>query len=142
MPTATGERLPSSRILPGPTARTLPRCGFCFAVSGSRIPPVVCSSASSASTTTRSSSGRIATLPSSFFAIGEYLLGSSLVGRVESSRPAIGSERRASLDPPCVWLHHPAHAAHSHVAHATHAAHAAHATAVVVVVMVVGLLLL
>ena len=49
---------PLSRSLPGPTASTLPRCGFCLAVSGSRMPPAVFSSASSGSTTTRSSRGR------------------------------------------------------------------------------------
>src|SRR5579884_142024 len=64
-------RLPSSRSLPGPTATTLPRCGFCLAVSGSKIPPAVFSSASRGSTTTRSSSGRTLTSTSFSFAIGE-----------------------------------------------------------------------
>src|SRR5262249_13848830 len=60
--TARGLRLPSSRSLPGPTASTRPRCGFSRAVSGSRMPPAVFSSASRGSTTTRSSNGRIFSL--------------------------------------------------------------------------------
>src|SRR5262245_38974709 len=49
--------LPSSSRLPGPTARTRPRCGFSFAVSGSTMPLVVVSSSSRTSTMRRSPSG-------------------------------------------------------------------------------------
>src|SRR6266545_5725585 len=42
---------------PGPTARTVPRCGFSFAVSGSTIPLTVNSSSSRTSTIKRSPSG-------------------------------------------------------------------------------------
>ena len=42
---------------PGPTARTRPRCGFSFAVSGRTIPLNVCSSSSRTSTIRRSPSG-------------------------------------------------------------------------------------
>ena len=67
--TANAERSPLSRSLPGPAARMRPRCGFCLAVSGSRMPPEVFSSASSGSTTNRSSSGRTFNALASFFAI-------------------------------------------------------------------------
>ncbi len=56
-------RLPLSSSLPGPTAMTVPRCGFSLAVSGSTMPPAVFSSASIGSTTTRSSRGRSLSLP-------------------------------------------------------------------------------
>src|SRR5262249_54445221 len=41
---------PSSSRAPGPTARTRPRCGFSFAVSGSTMPLTVVSSSSRTST--------------------------------------------------------------------------------------------
>src|SRR2546421_11510465 len=47
---------------PGPTARTVPSCGFSLAVSGITRPDAVVVSASFAWTTMRSSSGLIATL--------------------------------------------------------------------------------
>src|SRR6516162_9148603 len=85
-------RSPLSRSLPGPVATTRPRCGFCFAVSGSRIPPAVFSSASSGSTTTRSSRGRIFRLVSF-----------------------------AMMKAPCELHAHATHATHTtHATHATH----------------------
>src|SRR3954454_8117945 len=48
---------PLSSRLPGPTARTRPRCGFSFAVSGSTMPLTVVSSSSRTSTIRRSPSG-------------------------------------------------------------------------------------
>src|SRR5262249_45875792 len=48
---------PSSSRAPGPTARTRPRCGFSFAVSGSTMPLTVVSSSSRTSTVKRSPSG-------------------------------------------------------------------------------------
>src|SRR5919106_4390807 len=48
---------PSSSRGPGPTARTRPRCGFSFAVSGSTMPLTVISSSSRTSTIRRSPSG-------------------------------------------------------------------------------------
>src|SRR5206468_2974373 len=51
------KRLPSSSVLPGPTAITLPLLGFSFAVSGRMTPPAVFSSGSSGLTITRSLSG-------------------------------------------------------------------------------------
>src|SRR5262249_48339261 len=56
--TSSGILLPSSPILPFPTAMTLPSCGFSFAVSGMMIPPFLTSCSSSRSTTMRSCSGR------------------------------------------------------------------------------------
>src|SRR5436305_9524147 len=47
---------------PGPTARTVPSCGFSLAVSGITRPEAVVVSASFAWTTMRSASGLIATL--------------------------------------------------------------------------------
>src|SRR5204863_8525615 len=55
--TSMGTMFPSSLRLPGPTARTRPRCGFSFAVSGRTIPLTVCSSSSRTSTIRRSPSG-------------------------------------------------------------------------------------
>src|SRR5581483_11198897 len=52
-----GTNFPLSSRLPGPTARTRPRCGFSFAVSGSTMPLTVCSSSSRTSTIKRSPSG-------------------------------------------------------------------------------------
>src|SRR6476620_8788960 len=46
-----------SSFLPGPAAKTIPRCGFSFAVSGIIIPPAVFSSAAAAFTITLSCSG-------------------------------------------------------------------------------------
>src|ERR671917_303052 len=60
--TSTGTRLPLSSIRPGPTARTVPSCGFSLAGSGITRPDAVVVSASFAWTTIRSSSGLIATL--------------------------------------------------------------------------------
>ena len=48
---------PSSSRAPGPTERTLPRCGFSFAVSGSTMPLIVISSSSRTSTIRRSPKG-------------------------------------------------------------------------------------
>src|SRR5215211_5169469 len=48
---------PSSSHLPSPTARTLPRCGFSFAVSGRTMPLAVVSSSSIACTIRRSPKG-------------------------------------------------------------------------------------
>src|SRR5215469_9233240 len=67
--TARTARWPLSLSLPGPTARTRPRCGFCLALSGNKMPPAVTSSASSGSTTTRSSRGRTLKLMSFSFAM-------------------------------------------------------------------------
>src|SRR4051812_21290032 len=50
-------RLPSSATFPSPTARTLPRCGFSFAVSGRTMPLAVVSSSSTALTISRSPRG-------------------------------------------------------------------------------------
>src|SRR5580765_6469694 len=55
--TSIGMCFPSSSRLPGPTARTRPRCGFSLAVSGSTMPLTVCSSSSRTSTIRRSPSG-------------------------------------------------------------------------------------
>src|SRR5205823_9884327 len=55
--TSIGMCFPSSSRAPGPTARTRPRCGFSFAVSGSTMPLMVCSSSSRTSTIRRSPSG-------------------------------------------------------------------------------------
>src|SRR5581483_281282 len=52
-----GRNFPLSSRKPGPTARTRPRCGFSFAVSGSTMPLVVVSSSSRTSTIRRSPSG-------------------------------------------------------------------------------------
>src|SRR5579884_639379 len=71
--TESVRRSPLSVSLPGPTANTRPRCGFCLAVSGNRMPPAVFSSASNGSTTTRSSKGRIRKLISFSFAIVNIL---------------------------------------------------------------------
>src|SRR5256714_8211019 len=60
--TSSGTRLPLSSKRPGPTARTVPSCGFSLAVSGITRPDAVVVSASFAWTTMRSSSGLIATL--------------------------------------------------------------------------------
>src|SRR6266446_1149801 len=49
--------VPLSRILPVPTASTMPSWGFSLAVSGSTIPDLVLSSFSTGFTTTRSPSG-------------------------------------------------------------------------------------
>src|ERR671923_1328635 len=59
--TSTGMRLPLSSTRPGPTARTVPSCGFSLAVSGITRPDAVVVSASFAWTRIRSSSGLIAT---------------------------------------------------------------------------------
>src|SRR5262245_24037174 len=94
-----------------------PRCGFCLAESGSRMPPDVFSSASSGSTTSRSSKGRIRTLPLFSFAI---------VFSVQAFLFLIPDPQSPVPD-----LHHPhaAHATHAHATHTTHAAaHSAHAT--------------
>src|SRR5919201_6234494 len=59
--TSVGTRLPLSSMRPGPTARTVPSCGFSLAVSGITRPDAVVVSASFAWTRMRSSSGLIAT---------------------------------------------------------------------------------
>src|SRR5688572_9027320 len=125
--TLRAARLPSSRSLPGPTAITLPCCGFCLALSGSRMPPAVFSSASRPSTTTRSSSGLRFSGASFVFAM--------MMLRYRCEVVCIGGTPRAVRP----WafassLHHPAHA--------THAAHPTHATHLIVVVMVVATFLL
>src|SRR5262245_35791498 len=56
---SSGWYLPSLFTLPGPTASTLPFCGLFRAVSGSRMPPAVFSSASKRRITKRSPSGLI-----------------------------------------------------------------------------------
>src|SRR6266545_3559376 len=60
--TSSGTRLPLSSKRPGPTAMTVPSCGFSFAVSGMTMPEAVVVSASFAWTTRRSSSGLMLTL--------------------------------------------------------------------------------
>src|SRR5260221_8525896 len=56
--TSSGMYAPVSWLrLPGPTARTVPRCGFSCAVSGKTMPPIVVCSSSRASTISRSPSG-------------------------------------------------------------------------------------
>src|SRR5262245_33747507 len=57
--TVIATRLPSSSILPAPTATTRPSVGFSFAVSGSTIPPAVLSCDSTRSTSTLSWRGLI-----------------------------------------------------------------------------------
>src|SRR5689334_12225454 len=57
--TSSGRILPSSRILPLPTAITLPWSGFSAALSGMTMPPADLLSPSMRSTTTRSWRGRI-----------------------------------------------------------------------------------
>src|SRR4029453_13074877 len=59
--TSIGTRLPLSSTRPGPTAMTVPSCGFSLAVSGITSPDAVVVSASLAWTRIRSSSGLIAT---------------------------------------------------------------------------------
>ena len=59
-PTSTSSGISSPELsarLPGPTARTLPCCGFSLAVSGMTRPDAVVCSASLGWTTMRSSSG-------------------------------------------------------------------------------------
>src|SRR5579872_4129448 len=56
--TSRGWSLPFSSRAPGPTAMTLPSCGFSLAVSGMMIPPLVFSSSSTRWMSTRSPSGR------------------------------------------------------------------------------------
>src|SRR5262245_36276278 len=129
LPTTRAARLPSSRSLPGPVARIRPRCGFCFAESGNRMPPAVFSSASRGSTTTRSSRGRtlMSLLMSYPFDEDCFVI---MLPKVLSPRfgvPHLGARE-------CL-LHHAGHAAHS--AHASHAAaHAAHSTHAFVTVVV------
>src|SRR4051812_8356193 len=60
--TSSGTRLPLSSMRPGPTAMTVPSCGFSLAVSGVTRPEAVVVSASLAWTTTRASSGLMLTL--------------------------------------------------------------------------------
>src|SRR3954449_7008404 len=60
--TSSGTRWPLSSMRPGPTAMTVPSCGFSLAVSGMTRPEAVVVSASLAWTTTRSSSGLMVTL--------------------------------------------------------------------------------
>src|SRR3954465_4444014 len=60
--TSSGTRLPLSSMRPGPTAMTVPSCGFSLAGSGGTTPEGVVVSASLAWTTTRSSSGLMLTL--------------------------------------------------------------------------------
>ena len=55
--TASGTRVPLSRILPSPTATMRPSVGFSLAESGSRMPPAVLPAASMRSSSTRSLSG-------------------------------------------------------------------------------------
>jgi hypothetical protein len=55
--TSSGTREPLSSILPSPTARTSPRCGFSLAVSGRTMPEEVFSSSSIARTIRRSPRG-------------------------------------------------------------------------------------
>src|SRR5262245_49226527 len=138
-----GKRSPLSCSLPGPTARTRPRCGFCLAVSGSRMPPAVFSSASSGSTTTRSSSGR------TFRPLVSCTAGcrsrAMIAFPVLSESEEIPSPRAAARGLPGCLLHvhsHATHAAHtSHASHAAHPTHAAHAAAVMLVVDVLLVLL-
>src|SRR5207244_7241066 len=56
--TPTARRVPSSWSFPGPTARTLPSCGFSLAVSGIMIPPTFSSVVSRRFTSTLSCRGR------------------------------------------------------------------------------------
>src|SRR3954462_8659010 len=60
--TSSGTRWPLSSMRPGPTAMTVPSCGFSLAVYGMTRPEAVVVSASLAWTTTRSSSGLMVTL--------------------------------------------------------------------------------
>src|SRR5207237_5886830 len=117
--TESSPRLPLSSSLPGPTARTLPRCGFSLAVSGRTMPPAVRSSASTGSTTTRSSRGRIL-----IFGISESFC-VVLCVRVQNYEFRILNSEFA--------LHHSFHATH-----ATHSS--AHSVVVVVVAAFVFLL--
>src|SRR3954453_15519968 len=55
--TSIGTRFPSSETLPSPTASTLPRWGFSFAVSGGTRPLAVASPSSTALTISRSPRG-------------------------------------------------------------------------------------
>src|SRR5579862_1033847 len=55
--TSNGIFLPSSLVLPVPSATTMLSVGFSFAVSGMMIPPFFCSFSSTASTRMRSPSG-------------------------------------------------------------------------------------
>src|SRR5437016_2772058 len=115
-------------------ASTRPRCGFCFAVSGNKMPPVVFSSASSGSTTSRSSNGRIRI--SLVLAIVQL----SVCGPLSVVRGPLSVANstdhglRTNDDLHHVHATHAAHAA-AHSAHATHAA-------VMVVVVATFLLLL
>src|SRR4051794_33892199 len=149
-PTATDSspRLPLSSNLPGPTASTLPRCGFSLAESGSTMPPAVRSSASTGSTTTRSSSGRIRKLAMNQIPY-EYVLylrfslrGSGLVTRClgGSALPVFcvvffatgeAGASRAVRSQAGAWEREtgcearPPELHHSHAAHTTHSSHAA-----------------
>src|SRR5207247_5083907 len=81
--TSIGTSSPLSLRLPGPTARTLPRCGFSFAVSGRTIPLVVVSSSSRTSTMRRSPSGcRTIQMPPCY-----VLCDTAWHSRIASSRP-------------------------------------------------------
>src|SRR5215213_9537540 len=102
--TSSGTRLPvSSLILPSPTARTLPFCGFSFAVSGSTRPEAVVSSSSTALTINRSPRG-LSFMPvnlhsdraRSALQTGECHPRASYVDGGESSRSRAGGSRRWS----------------------------------------------
>src|SRR5215213_7902025 len=94
-PTATssGTRLPLSSMRPGPTARTVPSCGFSFAVSGITMPDAVVVSASFAWTRIRSSSGLIATLVAVVTGIPSW--GTGVVAGQSSDRRQSASCHRA-----------------------------------------------
>ena len=61
--TSMGMSLPLSSRPPGPTAMTLPCCGFSWAVSAMMMPPAVFASASIRSMTTRSAVGILSASP-------------------------------------------------------------------------------
>src|SRR4030095_14274398 len=92
--TARGRSLPSSLILPSPTAMTLPSWGFSLAVSGMMSPPLVFFSSSVRLTRIRSCSGLTFMGRFSFGALRSRGLAHGALG-VDVELSALGPEVRA-----------------------------------------------
>src|SRR5258705_6070306 len=97
-----GTRLPFSSKRPGPTAMTVPSCGFSLAVSGMTRPEAVVVSASFAWTRIRSSSGLIATLVAVVTGIPSWGIWLSLA-RAGERRLGFGPEGRLAARRPNPW---------------------------------------
>src|SRR5262249_42534447 len=104
--TSIGTSSPLSLRLPGPTARTLPRCGFSFAVSGRTIPLVVVSSSSRTSTIRRSPSGCRSIQMPPCYGLCDTAWHSPMMSarrfyrRPSGSRNLFGESRRLCYNPP------------------------------------------